>query len=254
MYKQSSIPNEPNLDNIFSKLLKNDKANSDSEDETSEDETNERINERVNERVNEQVNKSNELLNIYNSELSKEIIIYVRDETSKHDTSKDNTLSSVNLSNIDNVDLSSVMLLKIKFHEIITKFRKPEYVALYDEIFNDNLYNYIKVENDVIKTTEWLTPEKKAQLISEYNEEVDKINKKNLVYKLNYEEGEIIGAKNIYDQWWMSKILKIIKIEGKVIYYVEFLGWGKDFNEFICCPLRMAKFNKFKHNYYIKPK
>jgi hypothetical protein len=254
MYKQSSIPNEPNLDNIFSKLLKNDKANSDSEDETSEDETNERINERVNERVNEQVNKSNELLNIYNSELSKEIIIYVRDETSKHDTSKDNTLSSVNLSNIDNVDLSSVMLLKIKFHEIITKFRKPEYVALYDEIFNDNLYNYIKVENDVIKTTEWLTPKKKAQLISEYNEEVDKINKKNLVYKLNYEEGEIIGAKNIYDQWWMSKILKIIKIEGKVIYYVEFLGWGKDFNEFIYCPLRMAKFNKFKHNYYRKPK
>jgi hypothetical protein len=146
------------------------------------------------------------------------------------------------------------MLLKIKFHEIITKFRKPEYVALYDEIFNDNLYNYIKVENDVIKTTEWLTPEKKAQLISYYNEEVDKINKKNLVYKLNYEEGEIIGAKNIYDQWWMSKILKIIKIEGKVIYYVEFLGWGKEFNEFIYCPLRMAKFNKFKHNYYRKPK
>ena len=65
-----------------------------------------------------------------------------------------------------------------------------------------------------------------------------------------YEIDEIVGAKDKENKWWMSRILDHVTCHGHTVYYVEFLGWGDHFNEFISDLHRLEKFNPRKHRYY----
>ncbi len=144
-----------------------------------------------------------------------------------------------------------MLLLKLKFHHLIQRENMIDLVKLYDEVFNDKLYQFIEIEKKLLKP---VTNEDIAKYYEIYNDEVDKLKTKNYKFSVKYEEGEIIGAKSIYDQWWMARIIKIIVIDEHVVYYVEFLGWGKEFNEFITSPLKLARYNIHKHKYYRKAK
>jgi hypothetical protein len=143
---------------------------------------------------------------------------------------------------------SFIPVLKKKFHTFIICEKMRELIPLYNLLFTDKIYDHIELplsENSISKN-------EIDKLIEQYHTDInDSINKKiNLRVLCKYEEDEIVGAKDTEGKWWMSKILRVFKHLEHNMYYVEFLGWGQKFNEFIVDSFRIAKFNPRKHIYY----
>lgn len=68
---------------------------------------------------------------------------------------------------------------------------------------------------------------------------------------LKFDEGEVVGVKDKEGNWWMGRILKTFSHLRHNMYYVEFLGWGEEFNEFITdTKFKLERFNPRKHLYY----
>ncbi len=141
------------------------------------------------------------------------------------------------------------ILVKALFHEYIVQKGFTNLITIYNRIFNDKLY--ADINNTAvfypILTQEWIQDkihdfqEKSKQI--EYRKRAKRVPPK-------YEVAEIVGAKDKEGRWWMSKVLAVYDYQGHSAYYVEFLGWGDKFNEFIIDGFRIEKFNPKKHRYF----
>ncbi len=153
------------------------------------------------------------------------------------------------LVNFMNCTPAFLILVKALFHRYIAILGHTDLIEIYDDIFTDGLYadkikSYVFVP---ILTEEW-----RMEKIKEYQESVQQAyirkNAKKAIPK--YEINEIVGAKDKEGRWWLSKVLAVYEYNKHVVYYVEFVGWGEKFNEFISDGFRLQKYNPKKHRYF----
>jgi hypothetical protein len=141
------------------------------------------------------------------------------------------------------------ILVKALFHEYIVQKGFTNLISLYDRVFNDKLY--VDINNTAvfypILTQEWIQDK-----INDFQEKAKQIEYRKRAKRVppKYEVAEIVGAKDKEGRWWMSKVLAVYDYQGHSAYYVEFLGWGEKFNEFIIDGFRIEKFNPKKHRYF----
>lgn len=135
-----------------------------------------------------------------------------------------------------------LLFIKALFHRYIVVLGHKELIEIYDEIFTDKLYanelaTYVFVP---VLTEEW-----KSEKIKEYQQLLRQIYARKNAKKNapKYEIEEIIGARDKEGRWWMSKVLAIFNYQNSIVYYIEFIGWGERFNEFISDGFRIQKFN-----------
>lgn len=144
---------------------------------------------------------------------------------------------------------SFLMLVKALFHRYIAVLGHTELIEIYNEIFTDNLYSKELASYVFVPT---LPDEWKLEKIKEYQEYMQQVSIRKNAKKAapKYEMGEIVGAKDKEGRWWMSKVLALFEVNAHIVYYVEFIGWGEKFNEFIADGFRIQKFNPKKHRYF----
>lgn len=66
-----------------------------------------------------------------------------------------------------------------------------------------------------------------------------------------YRKGEIIGAKDSMQRWWMARVEAILRSSRHpMIYYIEFIGFPAQQWEFIADITRLAKFNPMRHQQF----
>lgn len=141
------------------------------------------------------------------------------------------------------------LLIKYSAHHFIVEKGWHDLVYYYNLIFNDKMYNDVADTNifEPVLSSEWIN--EKIKIYQNKCRELEiKKRLKDKSYK--YEKGEIVGAKDKEGRWWMSRIIEIFNYNQHYIYYVEFLGWGEKFNEFITDRFRIARYNPLKHKYF----
>jgi hypothetical protein len=151
------------------------------------------------------------------------------------------------LSELDN-DSNLLLVVKALFHELIVKKNYTTLVEVYNDIFTDLIYDKLSNELFVpVIPEDWI-----QQKIVEYKNSLNTMLTHQMFNKkINiYTKKEIVGAKDKEGRWWMAQILAVYNYNNHYVYYVEFLGWGEKFNEFITDKMRLSKFNKKKHNYF----
>ena len=97
-----------------------------------------------------------------------------------------------------------------------------------------------------------LTEEEKTAIIKSYNKKQAelKIRKKLKFMRPRFLEGEIVGALDKENKWWLARILQVIKYEGGYAYYVEFCNWGSQFNDLISDPRKIRWYNPRRHKLF----
>jgi hypothetical protein len=149
--------------------------------------------------------------------------------------------------------LDVILYIKAIFHERIVHGHMHYLIPRYNAIFNDGLYNGLQNGGRDVAIYP-VTPDETllATYIKEYQTEVHDIEARKRINAKppKYEVGEIVGAQDKEGRWWLSQVLKIYSYLGQHMYYVEFLGWGTQFNEFIVSPFKIQRFNPKKHKYY----
>ena len=146
-------------------------------------------------------------------------------------------------------DETFLTLIKAWFHTYIITKKYSSLIKIYNTLFLDNMYcaENLKFMYVPDPPTDWIRDK-----IKEYNEQIE-----NAVIRKNakkpapkYAANEIIGAKDKEGRWWMSKVLNVFDYQGNIVYFIEFIGWGEKFNEFISDGFRLCKFNPKKHKYF----
>jgi len=155
-----------------------------------------------------------------------------------------------NVCSVDKIlreDADFMLLVKALFDRYIRNFGFTELQNTYNLLFTDQIYEETNKYLLPVLSEEW-----KEQKIKEYQQQ-----HKELLIKKHakhappkYQVDEIIGAKDRESRWWMSRVLAIFTHLQHTVYYVEFLGWGEKFNEFIVDGFRLAKFNPKRHKYF----
>lgn len=97
-----------------------------------------------------------------------------------------------------------------------------------------------------------LTDEEKSQIIKLYNRKQAalEIRNKLKIMTPRFSVGEIVGALDKENKWWMARILQVVKYEGGYAYYVEFCNWGPQFNDLIVDPKRLRWYNPRRHKLF----
>jgi hypothetical protein len=142
------------------------------------------------------------------------------------------------------------MLAKNMFDRFIRELGYNNLIRYYNMIFNDSAYDttadtMIDEGPQITLSAEW-----KAEKIKEYQLKQLQIARRKAMKrpKINFKAGSYVGAQDREGNWWLSKILAIFTHEEHIIYYVEFLQWGEQFNEFIADLNRIRKYNpRFHH-------
>ena len=146
-------------------------------------------------------------------------------------------------------DHEFLKLVKAWFHKYIISKKYSSLVKIYDSIFTDNLYCEENVKCMYIPepSADWV-----KEKIKEYHEQIEHAQIRRNAKKPapKYALNDIVGAKDKEGRWWMSKILNVHEFQGSFVYYVEFIGWGEKFNEFIADGFRLSPFNPKKHRYF----
>ena len=140
------------------------------------------------------------------------------------------------------------LTVKAKMNELISRERIYALIPIYNIIFNDNAYDNIEIQPD----ESIITQQEIDEYIHQYNNNLVIYSEQQAKAKPLplYEKDEIVGAKDKEGNWWMSKILEVFHHKSHNMYYVEFLGWGDRFNEFITNSYRLKRFNPRVHKYY----
>jgi len=141
-----------------------------------------------------------------------------------------------------------------KMRKLIAVIKDHRLVDIYNMIFTDHVVDAYKLPVAPLNT-ETLHPLSgfdKTAFEKLFNDKLRKYEQYMLdrVPKNKFKENTIVGAKDKNGRWWLSRILKSFTYNGHVIYYVEFMGWGSEFNEFIYEPYRIEPFNPRKHKLY----
>lgn len=136
---------------------------------------------------------------------------------------------------------SLALTLSNKINDLIINHDMRELILVYNVIYADGKYDQLEIPTVTIPkevTDNILTNYKLQEPIAKQHA------------KPKYAIGEIIGAKDKESNWWMSEVLYCASYNTHTIYYIKFLNWGEQFNEFIHEKHRMQKFNPYKHKYY----
>ncbi len=148
---------------------------------------------------------------------------------------------------LDNMQL--MHLIKSWYHEYIILHGITSLIPLHDCLYDCDDYSTENIKHMYIPipSTEWIN-----EKIKEYTAHLENANIRRTAKRAapKYEVNEIIGAKDKEGRWWMSKILASFEYNCSIVYYVEFIGWGEKFNEFIADGFRLNKFNPKKHRYF----
>lgn len=146
-----------------------------------------------------------------------------------------------------------LLILKGVFDILIVDYNKLHLVSKYNEIFNDKMYDTLTLTGkDVNITPIPLTQKEKEVFIQNYQKKVRDVEvRRRLNAKpAKYTIGDIVGAQDKEGKWWMSQVLDVFSHLDQHMYYVTFLGWGEQFNEFIVSPFKIQRFNPKRHRYY----
>ena len=68
--------------------------------------------------------------------------------------------------------------------------------------------------------------------------------------KPKFREGQIIGASDKNNKWWMSMVKKIFIVDKKIVYLIKFIGWDNSCDEFIEQGNRLTYYNPYKHKQF----
>jgi hypothetical protein len=156
--------------------------------------------------------------------------------------------------------LDVILLVKAMFHDKIMNCKLTHSVdkltcliPRYNSIFNDGIYDKLDTDKpDLSANPEQLTDVYKQQFIAEYQKKVHdaEVVKRISAKPPKFKEGDIVGAQDKEGRWWLSHVLQVFSAYGQHVYYVEFKGWGSQFNEFITSPFKIRQFNPRKHKLY----
>lgn len=146
----------------------------------------------------------------------------------------------------------TISIIKNLFYSIIVTQRKERFVEQYNQIFKDNFYADLKkyytkmpiIPQDVLDAA-----------LATHNKNVADFMKRSQSYlKMpNFYDGQIIGAMDRNDKWWMARVITSVKYGPHKAYYVEFCGWDQMFNEWISDRRRLKYYNRFRHLLYRRP-
>lgn len=142
-----------------------------------------------------------------------------------------------------------LLVLKSVFHDAIYNRGKVELIsAEYNTIFTDHYYDHL----DFKSVDQLLSPSDQQKLIDAYHEkELQLVRRRNAKWRPPlFAKGEIVGAKDERDSWYLAEVLDVHTINGQAIYYVEYKGWGPQFNRFITSTWEIRKYNPRKHQYF----
>jgi hypothetical protein len=118
-------------------------------------------------------------------------------------------------------------------------------IYLYNKLFDQRVPCDFRVENDE------LTPSEKEALLEQYNNKITYTLHNKHKPKFQFRAGDLIGAYDGKD-WWAAYLKEILYTKtGKAVYYVEFLGWGQQFDMLIVNEKHIRFFNPRKHKYFI---
>ena len=146
--------------------------------------------------------------------------------------------------------LITIKNIRTIFYDIIIKYKKHKYIYHYNNIFNDGIFNNIKITDIEIDT------QQKKNILKNYEDKEKEIEKllnekeKKEIENNKFKKGEIIGAKDKEGNWWLSEILDIIIYDNINIYIIDFKGWSKIHREVITKKSRLQKFNPYKHKLF----
>lgn len=149
-------------------------------------------------------------------------------------------------------NLKTAIVIKQKSEEFIIEGRIYDIIPYYNKMFNDHPYDNQK--NLVIPGVFSMENIDVDYHTRKYNEDIaDRVKRQNSLRQLpSFIRGEIVGVKDAQTgKWWMGKILNVINDEHQhILYYVEYEGWGEEFNEYISDIRRIERFNKYKHELF----
>lgn len=148
---------------------------------------------------------------------------------------------------------TELIYIKAIFHELIVMHNRTHLIGRYNEIFQDGQFDTLqKKGHDVCIVPVEMSDEEKQAFVHEYQMRMraEEVRKRLNAKRAKHVVGEIVGAQDKEGRWWMSRVLAVFSYLGQHMYYVEFLGWGEQFNEFIVSPFRIQWYNPKKHRYY----
>ena len=149
-------------------------------------------------------------------------------------------------------DARFYLLVKSMFHRFIWELGYVYLIRYYNMIFTDDIYTDLVDGDGVQSIPIVLSEEWKAEKIKEYQTKTLQIARRKALKQptVMYKPGRYVGARDKEGNWWMAKILKTLYEECHIIYYVEFLNWGDQFNEFITDVSRIQKYNPRRHKLF----
>ena len=148
---------------------------------------------------------------------------------------------------MENFDAKFYLLTKAMFHRYIAELGYSHLIIYYNEIFNDNAYgDYLENKTMLLPV---IMPEWQNEKIKEYQTKQLQIERRKQLKRpiTIHKKGAYVGARDKEGKWWLSKILAVYHECEHIIYYVEFLNWGEQFNEFISDTNRIRKYNSKQH-------
>jgi hypothetical protein len=147
-------------------------------------------------------------------------------------------------------DAKFYLLIRSIFHRYISELGYTHIIPYYNMIFNDNIYAEYEQTNNTplpIISEEWKNEKIKEYITKQIQIERRKASKKPFIeHKVN----SYVGARDKEGKWWLSKILAVFNKDDKTVYYVEFLNWGPQFNEFIADMSRIQRYNSRRHHLF----
>jgi hypothetical protein len=150
------------------------------------------------------------------------------------------------------VTANDLLYLRAVFHKYIVDYNCTILVPIYNEIFNDNIYAKFKDEIEMV--TAGIPTMVTSAFVNSYQRKIRQLEIANRLNKAEpkYAVKEIVGAQDKEGRWWMAQVLEVFSYKKHHLYYVEFVNWGDQFNEFISNHNKLQKYNPKKHKLYKK--
>jgi hypothetical protein len=142
-------------------------------------------------------------------------------------------------------------ICKELFYKYIKECDYKFLIPIYNNLYTDRIFD------DLEMITIHITEEEKKRLIAEYktyvNKKKEEMKSNTGIVENRFYKGEIIGAQDKEGKWWMAQILEFWYYNKNYMYYVSFIGWGEDFDEFITSRHRIRKYDSRRHRMYRNP-
>lgn len=138
-----------------------------------------------------------------------------------------------------------ISVLRIQY-EIVIDLGYKSLISDYEILFPGlSKYNYRGVNDN-----KWMTKEEIDAFHINYLIRQAKLAERAAKPKPKYTVDSIVGARDRNGHWWLSYVREVVTVGNKIAYYVEYMGWGKEFNELIIDLYRIKPYNPRRHKLY----